>query len=83
MIGNIESRNKTIDPNEFHVFYEKNKLFWIITGTWSEEKNLYVIMSTYYTNEQSIQLSFVTTIKGNVEKDIMNMKKLIDSFQFL
>ncbi len=83
MIGNIESRNKTIDPNEFHVFYEKNKLFWIITGTWSEEKNLYLIMSTYYTNEQSIQLSFTTTIKGNVEKDIMNMKKLIDSFQFL
>lgn len=83
MIGNIESRDKTIDPNQFTVIYEKNELFWIITGTWSEEKNLYVIMANYYTNEQGIQLSFMTTIKGNIEKDIINMKNLIDSFQLI
>ena len=83
MIGNVESRDKTIDPNQLTVFYEKNELFWIITGTWSEEKNLYIIMANYYTNEQGIQLSFMTTIKGNIEKDIINMKNLIDSFQLL
>lgn len=83
MIGNIESRDKTIDPNQFTVIYEKNELFWIIMGTWSEEKNLYVIMANYYTNEQGIQLSFMTTIKGNIEKDIINMKNLIDSFQLI
>ena len=83
MIGNVESRDKTIDPNQLTVFYEKNELFWIITGTWSEEKNLYIIMANYYTNEQGIQLSFMTTIKGNIEKDIINMKNLIDSFQLI
>ena len=76
-------RDKSIDPNEFLIVYEKNDLFWIITGTWSKEKNLYLIMSTHYTNKQSIQLSFTTTIKGNVEEDVKRIKKLIDSFKYL
>lgn len=83
IIGNIESRDKTIDPNQVTVLYEKNELFWIITGSWSEEKNLYIIVANYYTNEQALQLSFMTTIKGNIEKDIINMKNLIDSFQLI
>lgn len=83
MINNMIGRDKSIDPNEFVVVYEKNDLFWIITGTWSEEKKIYLIMSVYYTNKQSIQLSFTTNIKGNIEEDIKNMKKLIDSFKYL
>ena len=33
-------------------------------------------MSTHYTNKQSIQLSFMSTIKGNVEEDVKRIKKL-------
>lgn len=83
MINNMIGRDKSIDPNEFFIVYEKNDLFWIITGTWSKEKNLYLIMCTHYTNKQSIQLSFTTTIKGNVEEDVKRIKKLIDSFKYL
>lgn len=83
MINNILGRDKSIDPNEFFVFYEKNNLFWIITGSWSEEKNLYLIMSTLYTNKQVIQLSFTTSIKGNKEEDIKRFKNLINSFKYL
>ena len=83
MIDNMKGRDKNIDPNEFVFFYEKNNLFWTIVGTWSEEKNLYLIMSTFYTNKQSIQLSFHTNIKGDVDKDVKNIKKLIDSFKYL
>tara|TARA_B110000240_G_C13408338_1_gene414074 strand:- start:367 stop:972 length:606 start_codon:yes stop_codon:yes gene_type:complete len=83
MIRNISGRDKSVDPNEFVVFYEKNDLFWVITGTWNEEKNLYLIMSVNYTNKQSIQLSFMTTFKENTDEDVKNIKKLIDSFKYL
>ncbi len=65
------------------IFYEKNGLFWIITSTWSEEKNLYLITSIFYTNKKSTQLSFHNNIKGDVDKDVKNIKKLIDSFKYL
>ena len=83
MINNMIGRNKSIDPNEFVSVYETNGVFWIITGTWSEEKNLYLIMSVHYTNKQSIQLSFTTNIKGNTEEDVKRIKKLLDSFKYL
>ena len=83
MINNMIGRNKSIDPNEFVSVYETNGVFWIITGTWSEEKNLYLIMSVHYTNKQSIQLSFTTNIKGNTEEDVKRFKKLLDSFKYL
>ena len=83
MINNMIRRNKSIDPNEFISVYETNGVFWIITGTWSEEKNLYLIMSVHYTNKQSIQLSFTTNIKGNTEEDVKRFKKLLDSFKYL
>lgn len=83
LINNMNGRDKSIDPNEFSVVYEKNDLFWVITGTWSKEKNLYVIMSTHYTNKQSIQLSFLTSVMGNVDEDVKRIKKLIDSFKYL
>ncbi len=83
MINNMIGRDKSMDPNEFVSVYETKDVFWIITGTWSEEKNLYLIMSTHYTNKQGIQLSFTTNIKGNTEEDVKRIKKLIDSFKYL
>lgn len=83
MINNMIGRDKSVDPNEFTVVYEKNDLFWIITGTWSEEKNLYLILCNHPTNKQSTQLSFHTNIKGNIEEDVKRIKKLIDSFKYL
>ena len=82
LINNVRRDNK-LDPNEFASVYESNDVFWIITSTWSEEKNLYIIVSVHYTNKQSIQLSFTTNIKGNIEEDVKRMKKLLDSFKFL
>ena len=83
IIDNMKGRDKTIDPNEFVVFYEKNDLFWSITGTWSEEKNIYLIITALWTNKQSITLTFYTNIKGDIDKDVNNIKKLIDSFKLI
>ena len=83
IIKNMKGRDKSIDPNEFSVFYEKNGLFWTISGTWSKEKNIYFIGSLLYTNKQGINLTFHTNTKGDVNKDIKNIKKIIDTFKLL
>ena len=81
--NNLIGRDKSIDPNEIIVLYEKNDLFWVIMGSWSEEKNLYLILAHLFGQKQIIQLSFMTTIKGNKEEDVKRMKKLINSFKYL
>jgi hypothetical protein len=86
MIENLKMRDKNIDPNEFFKFYNVNNQFWTIVGTWSNEKNLYLIMCNHYSNKQSTQLSFHSTTiprQKNIIYDIKNIKLLIDSFEFL
>tara|TARA_B100001142_G_scaffold194614_2_gene193613 strand:- start:49 stop:660 length:612 start_codon:yes stop_codon:yes gene_type:complete len=81
--SNLEKRDGTTDPNEFFRFYKKNNLWWSISGSWNTEKNLYLIMTSLYTHEQSIQLSFLTNTKEDIREDIKNIKKLIDSFEYI
>ena len=85
IINNSNSRGKNNDPNEFIDFYDINNRFWMITGTWSDEKNLYVIICSHYTNKQSIQFSFLTNLENMkvIKDDIINLKKLIDTFEYL
>jgi hypothetical protein len=83
MIKNMKSRDKSIDPNEFSHIYEKNNLSWIISGSWNKEKNLYLIAAVLSTNKQSINFQFITTYKENIDLDVNNLKKLIDSFKYI
>jgi hypothetical protein len=85
ILNNSQSHDKTVDPNEFRYFYEINNNFWTIVGTWSNEKNLYVIICQSYSNEQTIQFSFMTdlNLKNDINVDVNNLKSLIDTFEFL
>lgn len=85
IIKNSKSRDKGVDPNEFQSTYEKNQKFWFITGTWSEEKNLYLISCNHFSRGQQIQFSFFSTytLKKDINCDIVNIKLLIDTFEFI
>ena len=70
-------------PNENLVFYMKDNLTWYIIVTYSQEKNIYVVSGTTYTNKQSTYFSFVSQFEGNQKEDIINLKNMINSFKFL
>lgn len=82
---NLLNRNKNKYPNDFFDFYEINGLFWSISGTWSEQKDLYTIVSTTYLEKQSINLIFSSREKYHIFKslDLINIKKLIGSLKIL
>ncbi|MDG1823111.1 MAG: hypothetical protein P8H25_07060 [Flavobacteriaceae bacterium] len=85
ILNNSKSRDKTVDPNESRYFYEINNNFWTIVVTWSNEKNLYVIICQSYSNQQTIQFSFMTDLdlKNDINVDVNNLKSLIDTFEFV
>ena len=78
----IKKTLKRDKENEISILYEEKKLFWIITIAWSKEKNAYVIAANLNTKHQLISLIFMSNIKGEIEKDVLNIKKLINSFNF-
>ena len=82
---NLLNRNKNKYPNDFFDFHETNGLFWSIFGSWSEEKDLYTIVSSTYLDKQAINLIFSSQENYHVFRslDLINIKKLINTFKIL
>ena len=81
----LKRKNKSIDSNEFSELYETNNSIWLIGGTWSEEKMIYAIIAQRYsqTLNQIEAFTFICRFKGDKTLDIINFKKLINTFKFL
>jgi len=81
----LKRKNKSIDSNEFSELYETNNSIWLIGGTWSEEKMIYTIIAQRYSQnlKQIISFEFYCNFKGDKILDIINIKKLINTFKFL
>ncbi len=69
-------------PNEQVFFYRKNGLLWTIISSWDNKKNLYGVSAMTYNNKQNIGLSVISGVEGNQKKDIKNIKKIIDTFNY-
>lgn len=82
---NLLNRDKVKFPNEFYDFYETNGRFWIITGSWDKEKNIYMISSSTYLKNQSINFIFTTKEHLHIYKksDVTNLKKMVNSFKII
>ena len=82
---NLLNRDKVKFPNDFYDFYEINGRFWSIFGSWDKEKNIYMISSSTYLKNQSINFLFTTKEHHHIYKksDVTNLKKMINSFEII
>lgn len=79
-LENLKNRDGSIDPNEFFEVYKSYERDWVIMGTSDKKKNLSMIGTNYYSNQQNIGFMFMSTFKDDFNKDIKMVKELIDSF---
>ena len=70
-------------PDEKIVFYEINGSLWIIGSLWDNNKSLYSVTAYTYSNKQTIAFTLISGVEGNQKKDIKNIKKIIDSFNYI